>query len=177
MIVIFLHGPPAAGKHTVGEKLSALLNLPLFHNHLAVDLVKALFEFGTPGFVALRERVWLAAFEAAAAAGQSFIFTFNPEATVDPGLIGRLERIIAQGGGRLHFVELRCPDWVVQERIANESRAAFGKLRDVALYRSIRDVGGFAFPALPAPLLVVDTAAMAPDDAALAIQEALVGAR
>jgi|GEM_PF-3077528 len=127
MIVIFLHGPPAASKYNVGKALSALLGIPLFHNHLTLDLVKALFDFGTPGFVALREQVWRVAFEAAAATGQSFIFTFNPEQTVDPDLIGRLERIIEQGGGELHFVELRCTDLVVEDRLANESRAANGQ--------------------------------------------------
>jgi len=32
MIVIFLHGPPASGKYTVGKALGALLGVPLFHN-------------------------------------------------------------------------------------------------------------------------------------------------
>jgi hypothetical protein len=176
MIVMFLHGPPASGKHTVGKALSALLGVPLFHNHLTVDLALSLFEFGTPGFVELREQVWLAAFEAAAAAGQSFIFTFSPEATVDPGLIARLERVIVRHGGRIHFVELRCPEAIVEDRLANTSRAAFGKLVDVNLYRSIREAGGFEFPSLPAPLLVIDSEAASPDRAALAIQAALAGA-
>jgi hypothetical protein len=176
MIVIFLHGPPASGKYTVAKALSALFGVPLFHNHLAVDLARSLFEFGTPGFVKLREQVWLAAFEAAAAAGQSFIFTFAPEATVDAGLIARLESVIARHGGRIHFVELRCPEATVQERLANESRAAFGKLMDVNLYRSIKESGGFAFPPLPAPLLIVDSETMNPDSAALAVQAALAGA-
>ena len=175
MIVIFLHGPPASGKYTVGKALSALLGMPLFHNHLAVDLARSLFEFGTTGFVKLREQVWLAAFEAAAAAGQSFIFTFAPEATVDAGLIARLERIVVRHGGRIHFVELRCPDATIRERLANESRAAFGKLMDVNLYRSIRDAGGFEFPILPAPLVVIDSESMNPDSAALAVQAALAG--
>jgi hypothetical protein len=173
MIVIFLHGPPASGKYTVGRALSALSGMPLFHNHLAVDLARSLFEFGTTGFVKLREQVWLAAFEAAAAAGQSFIFTFAPEATVDAGLIERLERIIARHGGRIHFVELRCPEATVQERLGNESRAAFGKLMNINLYRSIRDADGFEFPPLPAPLLVLDSETMSPESAALAVRAAL----
>jgi hypothetical protein len=176
MIVILLHGPPASGKYTVGKALSALLGVPLFHNHLAVDLARSLFEFGAPGFVKLREQVWLAAFEAAAAAGQSFIFTFAPEATVDAGQIARLESVTVRHGGRIHFVELRCPQATVEDRLANESRAAFGKLMDVDLYRSIKDAGGFEFPALPAPLLVIDSEAMSADSAALAVQAALAGA-
>jgi AAA domain len=173
MIVIFLHGPPASGKYTVGRALSQLLGVPLFHNHLTVDLARSLFEFGTPGFVMLREQVWLAAFEAAVSAGQSFVFTFNPEATVDPGLIARLKKVIESQGGEIHFVEVTCPPRVVQERLANDSRAAFGKLRDVEVYRSIRDAGGFDFPALPPPLLVIHSDQMSPERAALAIQAAL----
>jgi AAA domain len=176
MIVIFLHGPPASGKYTVGKALSALLGVPLFHNHLAVDLARSLFEFGTPGFVKLREQVWLAAFEAAAATGQSFIFTFAPEATVDAELIARLESVIVRHGGRIHFIELRCSEATVQDRLANESRAAFGKLMDINLYRSIKEAGGFEFPPLPSPLLIVDSEIMSPDSAALAVQAALAGA-
>ncbi len=174
MQVIFLHGPPAAGKYTIGRELERRLGIPLFHNHLTVDLVGTLFEFGTPGFVALRERIWLAAFETAAAAGRSFIFTFAPEASVDPGTIGRLQDVTARHGGRLRFVELRCRDEVVEARLAHESREAFGKLRDVGLYRSIRAAGGFRFPALPTALVAIDTDAVSPAEAASAIQAALI---
>lgn len=174
MQVIFLHGPPAAGKYTIGRELERRLGIPLFHNHLTVDLVGTLFEFGTPGFVELRERVWLAAFETAAAAGRSFIFTFAPEASVDPGTIGRLQDVTTRHGGELRFVELRCRDEVVEARLAHESRAAFGKLRDVELYRAIRAADGFRFPALPTPLLVIDTDAVNPAEAASAIQAALI---
>ena len=61
MIVIFLHGPPASGKYTVGKVLSALLGVPLFHNHLAVDLARSLFEFGTPGFVKHQDNAYVQA--------------------------------------------------------------------------------------------------------------------
>jgi hypothetical protein len=173
MYCVFLHGPPACGKHTIGTLLSALLGVPLFHNHLTVDLAAALHEFGTPGFVALRERVWLAAFETAAATGRSFIFTFAPERSVDPQLIGCLQRAIDRRGGRTVYIELHCGDAEVLSRLGNDSRAAFGKLRDADLYRRIRDAGGFEFPALPTPLLVVDTGVVAPAVAAARIRAAL----
>lgn len=174
MIVVFLHGPPAAGKHTIGTLLAQRLGLPLFHNHLAVDLAKSLFDFGTPGFIALREEIWIASFRAAVAADRSFVFTFNPEATVDPALIGRLQDVVEAAGGKVHYVELQCPESVVELRLADESRAAFGKLRDVSLYQSIRATGGFDFPPLPKPLLVVDTSTSSAEAAAGAIQQALV---
>ena|GEM_PF-3377967 len=46
MRVVFIHGPAASGKHTIGSLLSAATGLLLFHNHFAVNLVKTLFEFG-----------------------------------------------------------------------------------------------------------------------------------
>ena len=127
MHVIFLHGAPATGKHTIGVKLSQLTSLPLFHNHLAVDAALGLFAFGTPAFVSLRAAIWRAAFEEAAKADQSFIFTFNPESTVDPGLIADLCASIESAGGRVHFVQLTCSRETILQRLGNASRAAFGK--------------------------------------------------
>lgn len=173
MDVIFLHGPPAAGKHTVGEKLSERLGIPLFHNHLTVDLAKSLFEFGTPGFVFLREQIWLASFRSAARAGRSFVFTFNPEATVDPGLIGRLEAIVSAAGGRVWYVELRCAEEEIERRIGNASRTRFGKLTDLETYRSLRAAGAFAFPPLPASVVGIDTDSTSADEAAGAIGRAI----
>lgn len=173
MHVVFLHGPPAAGKHTIGVRLNELTGLPLFHNHLAVDTAKCLFEFGSPAFVRMRATIWRAAFDEAARAGQSFIFTFNPESTVDPALIDALCARIRTAGGQVHFVQLVCARETVLRRLANESRSAFGKLTDPALFVSIEAAGAFDFPELPPPLLVVDTDRHAPDAAARLIADAL----
>ena len=173
MKVVFLYGPPAAGKHTIGTLLSEKTGLPLFHNHLTVDLVTSLFEFGTPGFIDLREKVWLSSFSAAAKANRSFIFTFNPESTVDPSLIARLEQQITEHGGQIVYIELLCSDDAVLERIDNESRKQFGKLVDKELYTQLKEGGTFAFLKLPEPLLQVDTEKLTPDESAETIQQAL----
>jgi hypothetical protein len=173
MRVVFIHGPAASGKHTIGSLLSTRTGLPLFHNHLAVDLARTLFEFGSEGFTQLRAKVWIAAFSEAAAAGTSFIFTFHPEATVDPSLIGALVQIVESSGGKVCFVELRANRETVLRRLGNASRARFGKLMDPKLYQQIELDGGFDFPALPTPLLVIDTDATKAEDAAVAIEQAL----
>src|SRR6185295_11727412 len=99
MQVIFIYGPAASGKHTIGSQLSRLTGLPLFHNHLAVDVALSLFDFGTQGFKNVRSAVWRAAFQEAARAGRSFIFTFHPEASVEPALISELVELIESAGG------------------------------------------------------------------------------
>ena len=171
--VLFLHGPAAAGKHTIGTLLSEQLGIPLFHNHLTVDLAGTLFDFGSREFVELREAVWKLSFQSAASAGRSFIFTFHPEATVRPALIDELGEIVAQHGGTVLFIELYCSDAEVERRIGNESRSRFGKLKDPVLFRELKKTGGFDFAPLPAPLISVDTERCTPEQSTRAIVEAL----
>lgn len=173
MIVVFIHGPAASGKYTIGKALSASMGWPLFHNHLAVDAALSLFEFGTEGFCDLRAEIWRAGFAEAARRQASFVFTFHPEATVDPALIDELVSIIEAVNGTVVFIELKCTDAVIRERLGNEGRARFGKLTDRALYEQIEQEGGFVFPSLPAPLLSIDTERIDAQNAASQIQRAL----
>ena len=75
LVVIF--GPPAVGKMAVGAELSALTGFPLFHNHLSIEAVLPVFEFGTPAFGRLvgefRERVFV---EVAESDLPGLIFTY-----------------------------------------------------------------------------------------------------
>lgn len=171
--VVFIHGPAAAGKHTVGSLVSDKLGIPLFHNHLTVDLVKTLFEFGTEGFKRLRADIWIASFKAACEAQRSFVFTFNPENTMEPGLIHELVSLVANAGGVVHYIELVCSEEEIARRIGNESRSKFGKLTDAAIYKEFKLSGGFDFPSLPTPLVTIDTAVFAPEVAAKKIVDAL----
>ena len=50
MHLIIIIGPPAVGKMTVGRALSQLTGIPLFHNHMSLELVNQFFDFGTPPF-------------------------------------------------------------------------------------------------------------------------------
>jgi hypothetical protein len=173
MKVIFIYGPAASGKHTIGSRLSRLTGLPLFHNHLAVDAALSLFEFGTPGFKNVRSAVWRAAFQEAARSSRSFIFTFHPEASVEPLLIAELVESIESAGGVVVFVELQCTREVVLERLGSPSRANFRKLTDPNLYRILEEQGAFAFPRLPTPLLSIDTSELPPELAAERIATAI----
>lgn len=173
MFVVFIHGPAAAGKHTIAQALSSRTGLPLFHNHLAVDAALSLFEFGSPGFKAMREAIWKTAFSEAAAAGRSFIFTFHPEASVAPDLIQSLQDSITTTGGSVWYVALSCSRQTILDRIGNDSRRKFGKLTDANFYLALEQQGAFAFPDLPSPWLQIDTEQVDPDTAAASIESAL----
>lgn len=166
MQLVFVHGPAACGKLTVAREIARLTGFRLFHNHLTVDLAAALFDFGSDGFVRLREAIWLESFHQAGACGQSLVFTFHPEATVRPTFPERTVEVVESEGGSVVFVELVCPEPVVEARVENASRAEFGKLRSLSQYRALRDAGAFDFPPLPAPALRLDTSELSAEEAA-----------
>lgn len=166
MQLVFIHGPAGCGKLTVATALAAQSGFRLFHNHLTVDLALALFDFGSDPFVRLRESVWMEAFREAAREGQSLVFTFHPEATVRGDFPERVVAEVEALGGEVVFVELVCPDAVIEDRIERESRAQYRKLRSWDAYQELRDAGAFDFPPLPAPRVTIDTGTASPEDAA-----------
>lgn len=173
MLIVFIHGPVAAGKRTIGARLSEATGLPLFHNHLTVDLVKTLFGFGTEPFIRLRADLWRASFREAAQAGRSFIFTFTPESTVDPNLVAELTQIIRDSEGHVHFVELQCARAEILERLPNADRS--NKLNDRRLYEQAERDGGFEFPPMPRASVILDTGALSPSESVSAILENIPG--
>lgn len=167
--LVFVYGQVAAGKLTIARALSAQTGLALFHNHLVVDAVAAVFPFGSPAFVRLRERFWLDVIEAAIRDGRSLVFTFAPEPSVAPDFPSRVERLVKAAGGSTVFIALKVSPLIQTERIVTADRMAFGKLRSVALLAELRDAFDAAMAAMPAPALRIDTDTTTPEAAAAII--------
>ena len=163
MQLVFIHGPAASGKLTVARELADLTGLPLFHNHLVVDMLLAVFEFGSPPFVELRESTWLRVFERAVEEGlHGLIFTFTLERTVRQDFVGAVVTSVEEAGGKVQFVELTCTEEELERRIENDSRSHYEKLRSLEMYRSLRERGAFAYPPLPDSGLNIDTTELSP---------------
>ncbi len=173
MKLIFIHGPVASGKLTVARALGALTGFAVFHNHLVVDAVGAVFPFGSESFVKLREQMWLATMREAAAVGRSTIFTFAPEPTVAADFPRRAVEAVAAEGGSTRFVRLTISRAGQERRIDAASRAEFGKLRSLEMLRRLRDEFERAERAMPPGELVIDTEAVQPQEAAREIARVL----
>ena len=172
MQLVFIYGPAAVGKLTVARVLGEKTAFPVFHNHLVVDMLLAVFHFGSPPFVCLRESIWLQVMGRAAQERlPGLIFTFTPERTVRPELIGTIVATVENEGGKVLFVQLTGPKKELERRLENESRAEFGKLRSLRLYHQLRDEGTFAFPPLPDSGLTIDTSKSDPNESAHRIIE------
>lgn len=173
MHLIFVYGPPAAGKYTVSLRVAELTGLPLFHNHLVVDAVAAVFPFGTQNFMRLREQFWMDAFEAAAAEDKSLIFTFQPENSVNPDFPAKVQNVVEGVGGRVTFVHLHLSREGQLARVENADRANFGKLRDVEILKANLDQFEASTRAMPAADITIETEQMSAYDAAELIVKTL----
>ena len=107
--LVFMIGPPAVGKMTVGLELSALTGIRLFHNHQSIEAVLPVFDFGTDPFNRLvsgfRDRMFI---EVAESELPGLIFTYvwafdQPE---DQSFVEKQKDIFESRGGRAVFVEL-----------------------------------------------------------------------
>lgn len=173
MRLIFIYGPPASGKLTVGRILAERTGMPLFHNHLVVDAVGAVFPFGSAEFVSLREQFWMDTFAAAARSGRSLIFTFAPEASVARDFPRRASDLVKAEGGDVTYIALAVNDTEQEARIGSQDRAEFGKLRSLELLREFRASMRGCEAMMPRPRLVIDTTSTTPSDAADAIVRVL----
>jgi len=172
--LIFIYGMPATGKLTVARELAAKTGFKIFHNHLVVDLLLSVFEFGSPEFVRLREQVWLSVMKEACNDGiVGLIFTFAPEKTVRQEFVTEVEKIVSAANGRLEFVELVCPPEELKRRMGDESRSEFGKLTSVELFEQLLADRVFESPEMPAAAVTIDTNACTPFEAAEKITKAL----
>ena len=166
MDLVFIHGPAAVGKLTVARALAEATGFGVFHNHLTVDALTAVFPFGSEPFVRLREQIWLGVFGEAARHRRSLIFTFTPERTVRPSFVPTAVALVESHGGRVRFVRLTCRPEELERRLTAESRRAFGKLRSPELFRQLAGEGAFEHPDLPGPDLLIDTGHTTPAEAA-----------
>lgn len=173
MRLVFIYGGPASGKLTVARELAALTGFALFHNHLVVDAVAAVFPFGSAPFIRLRERMWLTVFGEAAEARRSTIFTFAPEPTVETGFPDRAKLAVEASGGAVSFVRLTLPADEQERRIGNPDRLGFGKLSSLELLRQLRDQFARCEAEMPEAALTIDTARVPPAAAARLIIEKL----
>lgn len=175
-LLVYLYGPPAAGKLTIAENLRDLTGFRLFHNHLTVNAVREVFEFRSPPFVEVLHRIRLDVFGTAMRAGVSLIFT-NSSAWGGPGGRQRFEafaeeaaQVIETAGGVTLFVRVTAPLELLEARLGNQSRRAHGKLLDVSRLREL--VAGMGEPRATAGDLTIDTAEVTADEAARVIAAA-----
>lgn len=131
MKLIFIYGAPASGKLTIAKALSEKIGYKLFHNHLTVDPVKEIFEFGTQEFWDLVHKLRLDIFEAAVKQnipGMIFTYVYEKDSS-DDKFIKQVLKIISSNGGECIFIHISCSKETLLERVTNKSREKYEKVK------------------------------------------------
>ncbi len=170
MRVIILCGLPGVGKLTIANGLAQAHGYRVFHNHLVFDAVEALFSFGSPAFVELRDRLWLELLSRAVRerVGDA-IFTIARDRAVDAHFLVRLVATLAELGAQVHCVELTCSTDELEARVASVGRAQFGKVHSVERFRELRAAGAFPLFSMPRGTLAIDTSELSVQQAVAAV--------
>lgn len=141
MKLIVIYGPPASGKLTIASALAEKTGYKLFHNHLTIDLLKSVFEFGSLGFFKLSQNMRLDVFEAAAKQNiPGIIFTYVYDKDSDDEFIHEVINRVEKNGGEVKFIQLYCDKEVLLKRVKEESRKQFQKVKsEEGLLKSLSD--------------------------------------
>ena len=130
MKLIILYGPPASGKLTIAKAIAKKNNFKLFHNHLTVDLLKNILDFGTPEFFELNQKIKLDIIEAASKQNiPGMVYTFVYDKNSDQPFIERLKEIAKDNNITLKFFQIYCHEEELKRRVVNESRKEYKKVR------------------------------------------------
>lgn len=130
MKLVFIYGPPATGKYTVGKELAKITGFKLFHNHLTHDLIESLFDFEDEIFQKLSEKYRLDLIETAAKYGiKGVIFTFCYAKGVDEKFVKKVIEAVENHGGKIHFVQLYSDKKELYKRVMLPSRKQLNKIK------------------------------------------------
>lgn len=126
--LVFVVGPPAVGKMTVGHELAARTGLKLFHNHHTIDLVLRFFAYGTPPFQRLVGEFRRRIFEEVAASdelpGLIFTYVWAFDDPRDEAAVESYASIFRARGARVLYVELEATQDERLRRNESEFRLA-----------------------------------------------------
>ena len=180
MRLLFIFGAHAAGKMTVGQAVSRITPMKLFHNHMTIEPVIELFGAYNGAVTERLRQVVFEEFVKTNNYGLIFTFIWAFEEPHDTEYVRRLTKLYEDAGAQVDFVELLCQQDVRLQRNRTENRLKEkASKRDVALsearmlsteerYRCVSEPGEVCEKLGIAPLryLRIDNTDLPPEDVA-----------
>ena len=179
MKLLFLFGDAAVGKMTVGQELTKITELRLFHNHMTIEPVIEIFGHHERRTIDRLRDVIFEDFAASGAYGLIFTFMWAFDQPSDWAYVEHVKSIFAPYGTEFYYVELVAPQAVRLERNRTENRLRHkASKRDLAVseQRLLADDRRFRCVSLPGEIpfenyLRLENSSLSPAEAARRIQE------
>jgi hypothetical protein len=171
MNLVYVYGPPATGKLTVANALAAQTGFKVFHNHLSIDCIRPVFDFGTESFWRLVHQIRLMTIEEAARSGTDLIYTSVYSHPNNQELLERRLEAVERHGGRVCLVQLLCSDAARESRLNGASRIELNKITSIELMRQMMNEGDLLSPVPGRTSLIIDNTNLQPEQVAKQIVE------
>jgi cytidylate kinase len=166
MKLVILYGPPAVGKLTVAKELANKTGFKLFHNHLSVDLVTAIFPYGSDIFWNLLRKIRTQMIEAAVKENIDVVFTFVFAAGEDEDLIKSYMKIVEQVGSEVYLVQLKTTTDELHKRVESESRKVYKKIASAEGLKKYMKQYNLLSPIPDRDSLIIDNTNLTPKEVA-----------
>lgn len=125
MKLVIITGPHAVGKMTVGQELTKITDLKLFHNHMSIDVVSDLFDNIPSEGRRLTHLFRQEIFKAYAKSdeyGMIFTYMWAFDNKNDWTYVEEIENIFKECGAEIYYIELEADFDVRIERNKTENR-------------------------------------------------------
>jgi shikimate kinase len=170
MNLIFLYGPPATGKFTVGKELAKLIGYRFLDNHKSVEMLRQIFPFEDPELNKIRRKLQrkfrLEIFDEAAKAGVNFITTCAVAGPQHFSFYRETKEIVERHNGQVLFVQLAPTQETMLERVEQESRRGVKIENKEHLMRLLKNEPE-VFDTFPdVSHLIIDNSSLSPNETA-----------
>ena len=109
MKLVIIFGPAAVGKMSVGKALADITDMKLFHNHMSIEAIRPIFDFGTPQFNRLVSMIRFETFKEVAKSdleGLIFTFVWALDLPEEHKYVDRIVNIFEAENAEVFYVEL-----------------------------------------------------------------------
>ena len=171
MKLLFIYGSPAVGKLTVANEIAARTDFRVFHNHLSIDCITPVFEFGSKSFFKLIDLIRVETVGEAARVGQNLIYTFCYAKDLDDPHVEKITKAVEENGGAVCFVLLKADRDELNKRVTEESRQKMGKAKTVEMMNYFHETYDLCSPVPDRESLIIDNTNLSPKAAARQIIE------
>lgn len=125
MKFVIIFGPSAVGKMSVGKAIADKTGMKLFHNHMSIEAVRPVFDFGTPSFNRLVTMIRMETFKEAAKSdmeGLIFTFVWALDLPSEFEYINRAVKVFEEANAEIFYLELEASLETRLERNKHEIR-------------------------------------------------------
>jgi RNase adaptor protein for sRNA GlmZ degradation len=166
MKLLFIYGSPAVGKLTVAKEIAALTGFRVFHNHLSIDAVLPVFDYGTKPFGKLVNLIRIETIKEAAHENVDLIYTFCYAKDYDDAHVERVIEAVEAAGGTICFVLLKSDRNELNRRVTEESRRKMGKAKTVEMMDYFHATFDLLSPVPGRESLIIDNTQLSAEQAA-----------